>query len=82
MLSIDLDHQARRVRSEELIINTEHEFIVPCGVVAAVGVDPGGELPVWVDPCDGVGTHGAGDGGEVLGGDDVELEELERVQDY
>lgn len=79
---IDLDHHPGRVRREKLVIDTEHEFVIPCGVVAATGVDAGGELPVWLDPRNSVGPHGAGHPGKVLGRDDVQLEELERVENY
>lgn len=80
MQSVDLDHDGRRVGVEELIVDAEDKLVVPRRVVVAVGVDAGGEFPVGVDPGDGVGSHGAGDGGEILGGDHIELKKLEGVE--
>lgn len=61
---------------KEIFVNTEYKLIIPSGVVAAVRVDPRREFPVRVDPGDGVGPHRAGHWGEVLCGDDVQLQEL------
>lgn len=70
---VDLDHDGGRVGLEELIIDPEDELVVPRGVVVAIGVDPGGELAVQVDPCDRIRSHRAADLFEVLGRDDVQL---------
>lgn len=82
MGGVNLDSNGRGVRAEEVLVDLEDEPVVPRGISLAVVVYTGGELPVGVDPGDGVGADGAGYMGKVLCGDDVQLQELERVQDH
>lgn len=79
MLGIDVDHDGGGVGPEEFIVDPEDELVVPGGTVVAGGVDAGGEFAIGMDPSDRVSAHGSSDGGQVLGGDEVDFEELQRT---
>ena len=79
VLGVDVDHDGGGVGPEEFIVDPEDELVVPGGVVMAGGVDAGGEFTLWVDPGDGVSPHGTGDQGKILGGDEIDLQELQRT---
>lgn len=72
----DLDGDGGGGGGEESVVDLEDEAVVPSGVDVAMVVDPGGEFLVRVDPGHGVGSERLGDRGEVLGGEDDDLEQL------
>lgn len=71
---VDLDMDGGMIGAEEVVVDAKREFVVPGGAGVAVLIDPGGSLPVRVDPDEGVSAEGLGDGGEVSGGDEADLE--------
>lgn len=71
---IDLDGQLRHIGLEGFFVDPEDKLLIPSGVCLAILVHPGGELAIWVDPCDRVSAHGLGHRGQVLGRDQVELQ--------
>lgn len=68
---VDLDGDGGGVEAEELLVDAEHELVVPRRVVVALGVHDGGELALRVDPGGGVGSHFLGHELQVLARDDV-----------
>lgn len=74
---VDFDHDDGVLVVEEFFVNAENEFLVPGGVVVAIGVYLGCELSFWVKPRNCVGFDGFGNGCEVLCGYDVYFQELE-----
>nr|GME13007.1 hypothetical protein CEY00_Acc25353 [Ipomoea batatas] len=74
---VDLDLDGGGVALEELVVDAEHEFIVPRGVVAAVVVHGGGESAGRVEAHGGVRLHFLGHGFQVLGGHHVYFQQLE-----
>lgn len=61
-----LDHDGGGVGVEELVVDLEQEFLVPCRVCIAVLIDPCQQFAFWVKPCDRVGVHDLGYWLEVL----------------
>lgn len=58
------------------LFDSEGEFFVPIRIYVAFGIDLCCEFPIRVQPGNDVGFHGFGDSGEVLGGDEGDLEEV------
>lgn len=75
---VDLDVDSRGVGLKESRVNAEDEALVPDWVGVAGVVGEGAELVVGVRPSDGVSVGAAAGGVEILSGDEVELEKMER----
>lgn len=74
----DLDHEGGGVGPEEVVVDAEDELVVPGRVGAAVSVDAGRQLAPGVRPRHSVGLHAPRYRVQVLRGDYVELEKVER----
>lgn len=78
MCGVDLDHDGGGIFPEKLLIHLENKFVIPRGIVVPLCIHARGELPGRVDPGPGVGAHLLGNGLQILRGDDVYFQELER----
>lgn len=72
-LSVDFHHDDCVVGIEEVVVNAEHELLVPHGVGVTLMVNLGGESAVWVDPAHSVGPNRFGDLGQILGRNHVDF---------
>ena len=69
-----------RVVVQEVLVHPEDKLVVPSRVDTAEGINPGGKLPVRVDPCDCISSHGSTHRCEVLCRYDIEFQELVTCQ--
>lgn len=77
MTGVDFDHDGGGVSAEKVLLHPKDKLVIPGGIGVAIGVDAGGELPLGIHPGGGVGFHLLGNGLQILGGDDVDFEQLE-----
>lgn len=75
---VDLDGEGGGFMIEEIPVDVEEHLVIPHGIGVAFVVDLGGELVIGGDVGDGERSEHFGDRGEVLGGDEVDFEELGR----
>lgn len=78
VVGVDLDHDGGGVLPEKLLLHTEHELIVPRRVVLPLLVHAGRQLPLGVHPRRRVCLHRLRHQLQILGGDDVDLQQLVR----
>lgn len=71
MKSIYLDHDSRGIGVEELIINPEHELIIPGWIVLTDGINPSIEFTSLMNPSDGVSFHVTTNRSQILSRDNI-----------
>lgn len=66
---VDLDGDGGVGIFKQLVVDFKNEFLIPCWICKTNLIDARRKFPIWIDPGDGEGAHGFGDGSEVFGGE-------------
>lgn len=66
---IDLDGDGGSWIFKQIVVDFKHKFLIPCWICETDLINAGGQFPIGIDPGDGEGAHGFGDGSEVIGGE-------------
>lgn len=80
MDGINLDVDSGIVMPEEFLVHAKNKLVIPRWVVTTFNVNTRGKFPRRVDPRGRVGLHFLGNVFQVLRGNDVYFQELERFQ--
>ena len=80
IVGIDFDHDCRVVLLEKLLLHPKHKLLIPRRIILAKFVHARRELSLRVHPRHGVRLHGFRHQLEILGRDDVDLQELMRFR--